>query len=227
MHQTDAIHHLLATAGAPGVFVVCFIAALGIGAPIPITALLLTLGALSGSAGAPNLPPLAFAGVLGAVGGHLVDYWVGRMSSQIGSRLGGRLEENAGARWLSRALSRASGDTRLRALLRPRGGAALVIFLSRFLLTPIASPISLLAGMMRQRFGLYLALEVAGEVIYVLGNLALGRAFGARLLAGGGAKLLLFWLGVTVLTLLPLALMRLASRLGLVSPAPRSEVEAA
>jgi hypothetical protein len=55
---------------------------------------------------------------------------------------------------------------------------------------------------------MYLGLELSGEALYVLGNLGLGRLFGARLTSGTGG-LLLLWLAVAVLTLLPFALLRL------------------
>jgi membrane protein DedA with SNARE-associated domain len=200
MPQTPGIPHLIVSAGPLGLFILLFIAALGIGAPIPATALLLTVGALSHAPGGPSFPALAIAGILGACGGHLGDYWVGRLGGEFVNR------------WLARLRQGATLDSTLQWVLRLRGGRAALVFVSRILLTPIASPISLLAGMTRMPFASYLGIEAAGEAIYVLGNLALGRALGPGLLRGGLA-LPLFWLAIALLTLLPVGLMRLAARL--------------
>jgi membrane protein DedA with SNARE-associated domain len=111
-----------------------------------------------------------------------------------------------------------------------RGGYATLTFISRFVLTPVASPVSLLAGVSHMRAGLYLALEVLGEGIFVLGTLTLGRVFGARLLEQS-ATLPLFGLLIAAAILLPIALVRLATHLLArkrnATPAPRSTPEEA
>lgn len=199
MPNAHAVLDLVGTYGYPGLFAAVFVGALGIGVPVPVTVLLLTLGALSGSHGGPSVVPLALAGIAGAVGGHNVDYW--------GGRLGGRLLD----RWLPRRRHSGAVSDVLQMMARWRGGWAIGVFISRFLLTSIASPVSLLAGATRMGFGIYMCLEVAGETIYVVGNLALGRVFGTSLLSSNGA-LPIFWLVVTVATLLPLVLIRLVAR---------------
>lgn len=200
MPNTSLVLHFLGTYGPLGLLAAVFIAAVGIGAPIPVTALLLTLGTLSASSDGPSYTALALASIAGISAGHTVDYWVGR----LGSRAIGN--------WIGKRYARATGSGWMRGIMRARGGQSLLTFLSRFLLTPIASLVSLLAGATRMRFGRYTVLEVAGTAIYVLGNLTLGRAFGPRLLARGGT-VPVFWLGVGVLTLLPVALVRLATAL--------------
>ena len=76
---------------------------------------------------------------------------------------------------------------------------------------PVASPVSLLAGVTRMPFGRYLALEALGEAIYVLGNLALGRIFGPRLLEHGNL-LFVAWGLVALATLVPVVLAWLVAR---------------
>jgi membrane-associated protein len=198
MHH--AVLQLMATYGYPGLLALMFVAALGIAAPIPVTLLLVTLGSLSSWPGGPSLPLLAVAAVAGATCGHSTDYWCGRLGTRLVSR------------WLARAQRAPAVGGLLDAAIRLRGGRALLVFLSRFLLSPIASPVSLFAGATRMRFALYLCLEALGSAVYVLSDLLLGRAFGSGLLAHGAA-LPAFWLAVAALTMLPLALLRLANRL--------------
>lgn len=200
MPNAHAILNLIGTYGYPGLFAAVFVGALGIGIPVPVTVLLLTLGALSGSHGGPSFVPLALAGIAGAVGGHNVDYWCGRLGNRLLNRR------------LARGRRSGAVSDVIQAMSRLRGGRAIGVFISRFLLTSIASPVSLLAGATRMGFGGYMILEVTGEAIYVVGNLALGRAFGTTLLSSNGA-LPVFWLVVTVATLLPLVLIRLAMRM--------------
>lgn len=197
MPNVHAFVALTGTYGSLGLFAAVFVGALGIGVPIPVTALLLTLGALSGSRDGSSFALMALAATAGAVGGHMVDYSCGRLGSRVVQR------------WLAKLRPDGTVGTFLTSALRLRGGRAVLVFLSRFLLTSIASPVSVLAGTTRMALGFYLALEVTGEAIYVLGNLTLGRLFGAGLLTHGGAPLA-FWIAVAVLTLAPLVFVRLA-----------------
>jgi membrane protein DedA with SNARE-associated domain len=191
----SGVLQLVMVYGYLGLFAAAFVAALGIGVPIPLTALLLTLGAYSATPHGPSFAAVAAAGLAGVAGGHLVVYGVGRL----------------GGRHLAGRLARFERQSRLRRVVqatsRLRGGRPLLVFLSRFLLTSIASPVSLFAGVTRMPFAAYLALEGAGESLYVLGTLGIGRAFGAHLTAPGDG-LLLVWVVVAVATLLPLVLLR-------------------
>lgn len=198
MPNAPELFHYLGIYGPLGLLVAVFVAALGIGAPIPVTAVLLTLGTLSASPDGPSYMALALAGIAGITAGHTADYWIGRLGSHA---IGG---------WMARRYQRSTGHIWMRNAMRMRGGQTLLTFLSRFLLTPLASLISLLAGVTRMQPGRYIALEVSGTAIYVLGNLTLGRALGPHLLAQGGT-MPIFWMSVGVLTLLPLALVRLTA----------------
>ncbi len=192
-----AILDLIARYGYPGLLVMLFVAALGIGAPIPVTLLLLTLGALSATAGGPDFVLLALVCVPGLVGGHCVNFACGR--------LGNRLME----RWFDKAMARLGVRDFYASASRLRGGGVLVVFLTRFLLTPIACPIGFLAGVTRMETRVYLAVEVPGTMIYVLGNMILGRLFGKDLLKEGGIAPL-FWIVVAVAVIVPIVLVRFA-----------------
>jgi membrane protein DedA with SNARE-associated domain len=146
----------------------------------------------------PSFAGVAIAGLAGVTGGHLLVYGVGRLG---GRHLAGRLARFEQQSRMRRVVQAAS---------RLRGGRPLLVFLSRFLLTSIASPVSLFAGVTRMLFAAYLALEVAGESLYVLGNLGIGRAFGAQLTARGDG-LLLVWVAVAVATLSPMVVLRLVA----------------
>jgi membrane protein DedA with SNARE-associated domain len=60
-----------------------------------------------------------------------------------------------------------------------------MIFLTRFALTPLATPVSLVAGASRLQLSTFLLWDVLGEGIFVVGNLALGRFLSARGLSIG------------------------------------------
>jgi membrane protein DedA with SNARE-associated domain len=190
---------LIATYGYPSLLVMLFVAALGIGAPIPVTLLLLTMGALSNAAGGPDFFLLALVCIPGLVAGHSVNF--------VSGRVGNRLLE----RWITKAMARVGAQDLFESAVRLRGGRALVVFLTRFLLTPIACPIGFLAGVTRMETRNYLAVEIPGTMIYVLGNLILGRLFGKDLLKEGGISPI-FWIVVAVAVILPIVLVRYAPR---------------
>ncbi len=213
MSSAHSVLHLIATYGYPGLLVAAFVAALGVGVPIPLTLLLLTLGALSGSHGGPGFAALAVASIAGVTGGHTMDYWLGRLGNRLATR------------WLARTQPGSSVSGLLQRTARLRGGRAILTFASRFLLTSIASPVSVFAGATRMSAGLYLGLEALGTSIYALGILTLGRVFGSSLLTHGH-MIPTFWVVAVLATLVPLALVGLAthtlgrSRPGAASPAP-------
>ncbi len=195
MPQLPALLQWIDAYGPFGLFLALAVGAIGVGVPIPVTALLLTLGALSGASNGPAMPALMVAGIAGIAAGHMVDYMVGRLSATVT------------ARWLARATHAQRIMALVDAATSHRAGLAALIFASRFVLTPIASPVSLMAGMARMRALAYLALELAGASIYVVGYLALGRVAGPGLVHHG-AWLAAFWIGVAVVTLLPTLLLR-------------------
>jgi membrane protein DedA with SNARE-associated domain len=199
MVSAFSVPQFVATYGYPGLLVATFLAALGIGVPIPTTALLLALGVLSGSQSGPDFAALAVVALVGIGAGHTVVYWGGRAGNHVVERLLQRLSRKGRIQELARHV------------MELRYGSAVLVFLSRFLLTPIASLVSLLAGITRMPFGLYLGLEALGTAIYAVGALALGRLFGPGVLNGGFA-LLLFVAVVILAVALPIVALRFAPR---------------
>src|SRR5579863_3161655 len=159
--------HLVGADGYPALMAIVLVAALG--APLPITVLLLALGALSATRGGPDFWLLAVLGTCAAVTGDLGDYALGRAG---GARL---------LVWLYRHHRRRLGAPlrQARRLLRQRGSTA--VFLSRFLFTSVSSPISFLVGVSRLPLARFLVWSIAGKGIYIVGNLLLGRLFGTGL----------------------------------------------
>lgn len=181
---------LLAQYGYLALAVIVLLAALG--APLPITALLVSLGALSAAPDGPNLALVAALAVGASVAGDVALFAVGRAG---GTPLLRWAQRNPASR-LSRAFAEAEEAFQ-------RYGAS-ILFLSRFLFTAIAGPITLLVGVTRLRWRAFLGWNVSGKVIYVLGNLLLGRLFGAGL--GTRASGVAFWSSIiAVAVLVPLA----------------------
>lgn len=176
--------------GYPLIVAILFIGS--VGAPLPLSFALVLLGALSAGHGGPDLLLLMLSGTAASVMGDLADYTVGRAG---GARL---------LRWLYRRDRRLIGPPLVRAnrLLRRHGGV--VIFLSRFLITAVASPVSLLVGISRLKVSRFLIWDVAGEAIFVAGNLLIGRFLGGSLEEQGDLAPLFWILGVASIAL-PLA----------------------
>lgn len=80
--------------------------------------------------------------------------------------------------------------------------ASLLIFITRCLLTPLAGPVSLLAGAARVAVPRYLLCELAGTALYFCAYLALGRLLGPALLRDTHS-LALFYGIIAVLIALP------------------------
>lgn len=163
---STAIAHLVVASGYPTLALVVFLGAVGV--PLPLTAALALLGAFSARPGGPNV--LTLGGViLGAsCAGSWVDYGIGRFGGQA-----------IVMRVLCRLRSRSTFLSFPSLLSRKRLGW--LVLLSRFVLTPIAAPVSLLAGVTRFGFVPFFVLDVGGKALYVGGYLALGYLFGESL----------------------------------------------
>lgn len=174
--------------GYPALIGLVFLASAG--APLPVEALLIGLGVLSADGHGPDLLPLAVLGTVAAVGGDVLDYWLGRLGSPLVRK------------WLVFLLHhlKKKGDL---AASQTHGwrGSGETIFVTRFLLTWLGTPISILAGSTQVAFVAFLAWDVGGEAVYVVGNLALGRWASGWLAQGWFA--LLFWGLVAAVTALP------------------------
>jgi membrane protein DedA with SNARE-associated domain len=142
--------------GPPALSLALLLGALGL--PLPGTMFLLAAGAFAGQ-GVLNwsaAAPLALAGtVLGDSGGYLLGRYGGSLVLK-------RIEGNDS--W------RRAQDTFDR-----RGGLA--ILLTRFVLTPLAVPINLIAGSSRYTFWRFLTFDVIGELVWVALYGGLGYLF--------------------------------------------------
>ncbi len=184
--------HLITSSGYPALAVLAallLVAAVGVPLPIPITSTLIVLGALTARPDGPNFLALTLVATLAASAGHGGDYWLGRAGSPRVDRWRRRLERRPRL-----------GATLVRVERGLAQHASLVILVTRCLLTPLGSPVSLLAGAARIAFPLYLALELAGTALYCGGYLTLGRLLGVAL-AGTPLTLVLFALFFGIITL--------------------------
>jgi membrane protein DedA with SNARE-associated domain len=170
---------------------------LAAGAPLPwpIAASFVVFGALTAHPSGPSLPVLALVATIAATAGHSLLYWLGRSSSP-------RLQ-----RWRQRLERRFNGRaTALRVEQGIARNAGLLIVITRCLLTPLAGPVSLLAGITRIALPRYLVWELAGTALYFCAYLALGRLLGPALLHDTGSLALFYGIVVVVIALPSLAL---------------------
>lgn len=136
-----------------------FTAALGV--PLPATVLLMAAGAFARQ-GVLGAEGAAAAALAAAVAGDGCSYFVGRYG---GALVPQRLRPGAGPSPASRLFAR---------------WGLWSVFFTRFLFTPIALPVNLLAGFTRYPWGRYMAAVVAGEAAWVLLFGGLGYFFADR-----------------------------------------------
>jgi membrane protein DedA with SNARE-associated domain len=179
--------HLVAASDYPILF--ALVLAASAGAPLPIGILLAGLGAASAHSGGPDFSLLVASGVLASVAGDGMDYGIGRVGGQ-------RV-----LHWAQSRLRRHRVFASLGRLGAPPRQETLV-FLSRFALTPLATPASLMAGATGLGLGTFLLWDILGEGVFVIGNLMLGRFLSADglddgpLLLVAGALALVSYVGI-------------------------------
>jgi membrane-associated protein len=203
MHVDMAtILSLLSTYGYPALGVLVALMAAGVPIPFPMTTTFVALGALTTTARGPNFLTLAIVATLAAAAGHSVDYGLGRSGSPFAQRWRGRLEHRIGSqtlgtvdRWLANS-------------------STVVILLTRFPLTPFATPVSLVAGLTRVAYRRFLGLELIGKAAYFTTCLTLGRFLGP-VMTHHFALFALCSLLVTLLLLSPMMLLHWRRRSGL------------
>jgi len=149
----------IASYGAPVVAGMLFLG--GLGVPLPATLIVIASGAfirqnLLDSYSTPLL------GYLGTIAGDVLLYGLGHFASgQIDARFGNTTTwKNA------------------RSLFDQRGGVA--IFLTRWLLTAVAFPVTLIAGSSGYHFKNFFIYDLLGELTWVLLYGGLGYAFGSQ-----------------------------------------------
>ena len=163
-----------------------------LGVPLPSTLFVVAGGAFI-QQGVLNLYTTIGLSLVCVVLGDMLSYGMGRVLSRpINARYG------QSATW-----------QRAEAYFARRGGIA--IFLTRWVLTPLAVPVNLVAGSSAYPVWRFAAYDATGEVIWLLGYGALGYLFGSQweyagdfighasgpllgvLIAGGGAYALIRW----------------------------------
>jgi len=149
----------MAAYGAPVVAGILFLSGLGI--PVPGTLTVIASGAFIRQSllDAYTTPAM---GYLGTIAGDITLYCVGYFASS----------------WIESRFGRTTAWKSAHALFEHRGGIA--IFLTRWLLTAIALPITLIAGSSGYRFRKFFIFDVLGELIWVLLYGGLGYAFGSQ-----------------------------------------------
>lgn len=155
---------LLVTYGYPSAMLGVAIGYIGI--PIPCDVILIAAGSLT-TDNSLNLPLLIILLTTTAVVGDIVAYVVGR-------KLGmGFLKKHGHKVKL--------GENQIKSLdtfLQKWGVFA--IFTTRWLITPLGTPISVLAGISKYKFLPYLLIVILGEVLWVSVFTILGNIFGAN-----------------------------------------------
>ena len=158
--MTETILSVFSVYGAPALFAI--VAAGQFGIPLPTSILLLTAGALLGEGDLGYWEMFAW-GLAGAVAGDHVGYAAGRFA-------GTAMREHVN-RWpkLQDSLTRAE------ALTRKWGDGS--IFLSRWLFSPLGPYINLTSGLSLHPLHRFTLADIAGEIVWIGGYLALGTLF--------------------------------------------------
>ena len=133
----------------------------GIGLPLPGTLIVIASGAFIRQS-LLDIVSTPLLGYLGTIGGDALLFGVGYIAS---SHIEGRFGQTAA--WKS-----------AHALFERRGGAA--IFLTRWLLTAVAFPITLIAGSSGYRFWKFFLYAMLGELTWFALYGGLGYAFGSQ-----------------------------------------------
>lgn len=160
MNLTDQLLAAISTYGLPAFFAVIAIAAIGV--PLPVTLALVAAGSFV-ELGEMKLWQVIIVGSSAAILGDQVGYLIGRWGGErIAARIGKR--KNGAAR-IARAHAFAE-----------RWGAA-GIFISRWLVTPLGPWLNLTSGMTRYPWRRFLFWDVAGEILWVVLYVLLGKIF--------------------------------------------------
>jgi membrane-associated protein len=149
----------MAAYGAPMVAGMLYLGGLGI--PLPATLIVIASGAFirQNLLDAYSTPLL---GYLGTIAGDASLYVVGYFASG----------------WINRRFGQTSAWKSAHGLIERRGGVA--IFLTRWLLTALALPVTLIAGSSGYHFRKFFGFVVLGELVWVLIYGGLGYAFGSQ-----------------------------------------------
>jgi membrane protein DedA with SNARE-associated domain len=170
--MTDQLLELLTTYGLPALFGAMILAAAGM--PFPSSLTLVAMGSFVAQ-GELSFWPVVFAGASGAIVGDQISYAFGRY----------------GGRPLLAAVTKRIGgaDKVEQAEAYSRKWAGWGIFFSRWLIGPLGPWINVTSGLTEYPWVRFIILDVAGEVLWLLIYVSLGRAFtrldGGRAEVGG------------------------------------------
>jgi membrane protein DedA with SNARE-associated domain len=156
---TDFFLTGIITYGPPALGLALLLGALGV--PVPGTLFVLAAGAFVRQ-GVIDWATASGFGLLGAILGDSAGYAVGRFAKG----------------WVQRRFGQTSAWQKSQETFARRGGLA--IYLTRFLLTPLAVPTNLIAGGSGYSFGRFLTYDVAGEATWIILYGGLGYAFGSQ-----------------------------------------------
>jgi membrane-associated protein len=147
------------TYGPPALGLALFIGALGL--PVPGTLFVLAAGAFVRQ-GVIDLASASALGLLGAVLGDSASYAIGYFAKG----------------WVQRRFGQSSGWQKAQDTFERRGGIA--IYVTRFLLTPLAVPTNLIAGGSGYPFWKFFVYTLAGEFTWIVLYGGLGYTFGSQ-----------------------------------------------
>lgn len=133
----------------------------GMGIPLPGTLMVIVAGAFVRQ-GIIEIAPTMTLGLIGIVIGDSLSYAMGHFAKG----------------WVERKFGRNKSWISAQATFQKRGGIA--IYLTRFLITPLAVPTNLIAGSSGYTYKRFLAYVLAGEATWLLLFGGLGYAFGSQ-----------------------------------------------
>ena len=133
----------------------------GMGIPLPGTLMVIVAGAFVRQ-GIIELAPTVTFGLIAVVIGDSISYAMGYYAKG----------------WVERKLGENENFKSARETFKKRGGIA--IYLTRFLITPLAIPTNLIAGSTGYSYKRFLVYDLAGEATWLLLFGGLGYAFGSQ-----------------------------------------------
>ncbi len=157
--MSDFLLTVMINYGAPGFAILLLLGALGM--PVGASVLVIAAGAFS-QQGILNLPLTAASGLIGAVIGDMLSFWIGFYAKELMDHRFGNLSA-----WRS---ARVSFEAR----------AGLAIYLTRFLVTTLAVPTNLIAGGSGIKFHRFVLYDSLGELTWIILYGGLGYWFGGE-----------------------------------------------
>jgi membrane-associated protein len=179
---TEQLLELLTTYGLPALFVAMILAAAGM--PFPSSLTLIAMGSFVAQ-GEWSFWPVVLSGAAGAIVGDQIGYAFGRY----------------GGRPLLAAVTRRIGgaDKVAQAEAYSRRWAGWGVFFSRWLIGPLGPWVNVTSGMTEYPWPSFLMLDVAGELLWLLIYVSLGRAFSDQVQTIAGLLGNLTWVIVGLL----------------------------